>query len=133
MLPHLPQEHSVSVAVTMVVAVAVTVMISVLMKLAGFFKIVAFTGSAEESDGGKQQGKAFHWLGDIAAAARIATPKRGGSLAGEPPAEFRTKFQEKPPFRCLTPVANPIPGWPRRILQLTYTPDIIRPPFYLPS
>lgn len=124
---------AVTMVVTMVVAVAVTVMISVLMKLAGFFKIVAFAGSAEESDGGKQQGKAFHWLGDIAAAARIATPKKPGPLVGVSSPQFRTKFQEKPPFRCLTPVAKPIPGWPRRILQLTYTPDIIRPPFYLPS
>ena len=64
MLPNLYQEGLVvplvlAVVVTMVVTVTLG-MLTMVVQLARFLEIVALTGGTEESDGGEQQGKAFH-------------------------------------------------------------------------
>lgn len=66
MLLELSQNDSVSGALAVASVVMLTVTLAVLMKLLGAirtFEFVAFTRGREESDCGKQQGKAFHWRG----------------------------------------------------------------------
>ena len=64
MLSDLPQEVLVvSLVLAVVITVTFTVVGTVLVQLlgaVGAFEFVTLTGGAEESEGGEQQGKAFH-------------------------------------------------------------------------